>query len=104
MIEKQSGRYITILKSNRGGEYESDKFVEYCREQGISRQFTSRYTPKKNGVVERKNQTIMNMEKSMLKSKSLSNVEFWEEVVSYSVYILNRASSKSVKNKIPYEA
>lgn len=29
LVEKQSVRYIIVLKSDRGGEYDSPKFVEY---------------------------------------------------------------------------
>jgi hypothetical protein len=66
-------------------------------------QTTTRYTPQHNGVVERKNQTIMNMARSMLKVKKLSN-DYWVEAVACSVYILNRSPTISVKDKVPQEA
>jgi hypothetical protein len=65
-------------------------------------QTTASYTPQQNGVAERKNQTIMNMERTLLKEKSLSN-RFWVEAVACSVYLLNRSPTTSVKMKVPQE-
>ena len=62
-----SDRQIKVLRLDRGGEYDLKTFHEYCKQHGIRKQFTTRYTPQQNGVVERKNQTIMNMTRSMLK-------------------------------------
>jgi hypothetical protein len=54
-------------------------------------------------VVEWKNQTIMNMARTLLKEKSLSNI-FWAEAVACSVYLLNRSPTTSLKMKVPQEA
>jgi hypothetical protein len=54
-------------------------------------------------VAERKNQTIMNMARTLLKEKSLSN-RFWVEAVACSVYLLNRSPTTSLKMKVPQEA
>jgi hypothetical protein len=62
-----------------------------------------RYTPQQNGVAERKNITIMEMARSMLTAKHLSN-EYWAEAVATAIYILNRCLTKSVKNRIPQGA
>jgi hypothetical protein len=53
-------------------------------------------------VVERENETIMNMAKSMLRVTNLSN-DYWDEAVSYSIYIINKSPTKSVKDKVPQE-
>jgi hypothetical protein len=66
-------------------------------------QTITRYTPQQNGVAERKNQTIMNMERSLFKEKCLSNL-FWAEYVACSIYLLNRSPTTSVKMKVPQEA
>lgn len=100
MVEKQSDLHIQILILDRGGEYSSNEFLDFCRDHGIKKQFTTKYTPHQNGVVERKNRNIMEMARSMLKAKNLSNV-FWVEVVACVVYILNRSPTKSVKDRIP---
>nr|KYP39285.1 Retrovirus-related Pol polyprotein from transposon TNT 1-94 [Cajanus cajan] len=53
------------------------------------------YSPQQNGVFERKNRTVMEMARSMLKEKGLPNT-FWAEVVYIDVYILNRCPTKVV--------
>jgi transposase InsO family protein len=49
-VEKESGEYITSLRTNKGGEFTSNGFEEFCKVQGISRQLTAAYTPQQNGV------------------------------------------------------
>lgn len=60
-VEKEIGGYITCLRTDRGGEFTSSEFAEFCQSHGISRQLTAAYTPQQNGVSERKNRTIMNV-------------------------------------------
>jgi transposase InsO family protein len=100
MVENESGRTIKIPRSDRGGEYKLNEFIEFCGLHGIKRQFTARYSPQQNRVAERKNQTIMDMARSMLKEKHLSN-EYWGDVVLCSVFILNRSSTKTVRDRVP---
>jgi len=47
-------------------------------------------------MAKRRNQTILNMTRSMLKDKNQLN-EYWKEAVACVVCILTRSSSKSVK-------
>lgn len=103
MAEKQSGYVIKTLRSDRGGEYMSREFQDFCKNNGIHQQYTARYTPQQNGVAERKNRTIMEMARSMFKAKNLPN-EYWGAAVKYAVHILNRCPTKSVENMVPEEA
>ena len=41
MDEKESNRFIKVLRSDRGGEYMSNEFMEFCKYHGIKRQFTA---------------------------------------------------------------
>lgn len=66
LVEKEAGRPIKILQTDRGGEYNSHEFVSFCALHGIKKQLTAAYTPQQNGVCERKNRTIINMVRSML--------------------------------------
>ncbi|WVY94525.1 hypothetical protein V8G54_033613 [Vigna mungo] len=90
--EKQSGKHIKVLRSNRGKEYtfcEFDKFFAY--------------TTQENGVSKRKKRTVMEMAKSMLKEKSIPNT-FWAEAVYIVAYILNRCPTMVVQEKTPIDA
>ncbi|KAI5323960.1 hypothetical protein L3X38_033033 [Prunus dulcis] len=49
-VENLTGRKIKILKSDNGGEYKDNKFLEFCRSEGIKRHFTVKKTPQQNGA------------------------------------------------------
>jgi transposase InsO family protein len=74
-----------------------------CVKSGIKHQFTTPYTPQQNGVVERKNRTVMEMARALLKSMGVPG-KFWAEAVRHAVYLLNRLPSKAMGDRTPYEA
>jgi hypothetical protein len=59
-------------------------------------QLTTPYSPQQNDVVERRNQTVVEIARSMMKAKNLSGY-FWGEAVTAVVYLLNRSPTRSVK-------
>ncbi|KAL4384136.1 hypothetical protein GQ457_15G014370 [Hibiscus cannabinus] len=81
LVEKESGFEIKSLRSDRGGEFTSNKFNDFCKAKGIRRPLTVPRSPQQNGVAERKNKTILNMARSLLKAKNMPK-EFWAEAVS----------------------
>lgn len=103
MVERESGHKLKILRSDRGGEYTSNIFKSYCSEEGIRQQFTAAYSPQQNGIAERKNRTILDMTRSMLKEKELPKL-FWAEAVACAAYLINRSPTKSLKHMTPQEA
>ncbi|KAM7520343.1 hypothetical protein LguiB_019305 [Lonicera macranthoides] len=103
LVEKEMGSPIKVLRTDRGGEYNSHEFVVFCESQGIKRQLTTAYTPQQNGVCERKNRTILNMVRSLLKRSGIPK-NFWPEAVNWSIHVLNRSPTLVVKNMTPEEA
>lgn len=81
MIENEARMKIGCLRSDRGGEFTSKEFNEFCASHGIKRQVTAAFTPQQNGVAERKNRTIMNMVRCLLIEKSMPK-KFWGEAAS----------------------
>ncbi|MCO5547447.1 hypothetical protein L7F22_000896 [Adiantum nelumboides] len=71
MVEKEKDLKVKSIRSDRGGEFFSENFARWCKSEGIRRQLTTPYTPSQNGVVERKNRTIMEMARAMLAHASL---------------------------------
>jgi len=54
----QTSKTIKILRSDNGGEYKSDLFMQLCCDEGIEWQCTVKETPQKNGMAERFNRTL----------------------------------------------
>jgi hypothetical protein len=102
-VEKQSGNYLKILRTNRGGEFLSKEFDSFCADFVILRQLTASYTPQQNGVAERKNRSIVEMAKCMLKAKGLPKI-FWAEAVHTAAYLLNRSPTSALQHRTPFEA
>ncbi|OMO97119.1 Integrase, catalytic core [Corchorus capsularis] len=76
-VENQKERKIKVLRSDRGGEYFFDDFDEFCEEHGIIHQRTAPFTPQHNGVAERKNRTLVDME-----ALASRDAAFWQEAVN----------------------
>ncbi|KAL5827881.1 hypothetical protein ACOSQ3_019732 [Xanthoceras sorbifolium] len=60
-VEKESGHKIKALRSNRGGEFTSKEFLEFCEVNRIRRPLTVSRLPQQNRVAERKNRTILDL-------------------------------------------
>ena len=95
LVENQLNIKLKSLRTDRGHEYLFDLFKTYCDEKGIARQLTIPYTPQQNGVVERRNRTLLDMIRSMMAQAKLS-ISFWGDALMTATYILNRVPSKSV--------
>ena len=87
-VEKETGLFVKCLRTDRGGEFNSNEFNDFCKQSGIKK-LTTAYTPQQNGVAKRKNRTVMNMVCSMLDDKR-NLKSFWPKAVNWSIYILNR--------------
>ena len=74
--EAESGKKLRVLRTDRGGEFTSVEFAAYCADQGVVRHHTAPYSPHQNGIVERRNQMVVGMARSMMKAKSMP-ARFW---------------------------
>ncbi|GJW64219.1 retrovirus-related pol polyprotein from transposon TNT 1-94, partial [Tanacetum coccineum] len=77
---KAKQKNIKILRADRGGEFVSKEFNDFCDEQGIQRLLTTPYSPEQNGVAERKNRTVVKMTR-MLKQKRVFQTLFRVKVL-----------------------
>lgn len=68
----------------------------FCESKGIVHEVTTPYTPQHNGLAERRNRTLLNMVRTMLKLKGLPK-EHWGEAVTTVAYILNKSPTKKLE-------
>ncbi len=102
MVENEVEMKIKCLRSENGGEFNSNEFYSYCEENGIIRHFSVASTPQQNGVLERKNRTAQEMARTILIDSKVSDV-LWVQAVHTIVYTLNICLLRSNSDKTPYE-
>jgi transposase InsO family protein len=79
--QKEFGLPIKKVRSDNGSEFRNTDVEEFLDEKGINHEFLAPYTPQQNGVVERKNRTLINMARTMLDEyKTPSN--YWTEAIN----------------------
>lgn len=79
-VEKESNQVIKVLHTDREGKFCSNNFKTFYEEMGIVRHFTAPYTPQHNGVVERRNRTVLAMGRSLLKERNMPSY-MWGEAI-----------------------
>ena len=100
--ERELGKKVKELRDDKGGEYMSTEFIQYCKENGISRQHTVKSTPQQNPVAERLNRTLSEGVIAMLNQANLP-IGFWGQAVIYLTDILNATPSSLVSKTTSYE-
>ena len=92
-----------MFRTDRGGEFCSNEFNKFCDDTGIQRHYIAPYSPQQNGVVERRNRTVVAMGRSMLKERQVPS-KMWGEEIRHTVYVLNRMPTRSLFGMTPYKA
>jgi transposase InsO family protein len=57
---------IKKIRSDNGTEFKNSQIEGFLEDEGIKHELSSPYTPQQNGVVERKNRTLLDMARTML--------------------------------------
>nr|GEX21144.1 zinc finger, CCHC-type [Tanacetum cinerariifolium] len=100
-VENQLGKTIKFLRSDCGGEYISQEFLEHLKDYGIIAHRTPPYTLQHNDVLARRNRTLVDMVRSMMSQTTLPK-SFWDYALETAARILNMVPTKKVE-KTPYE-
>ncbi|WVY95704.1 hypothetical protein V8G54_027855 [Vigna mungo] len=101
LTKKEIEKNLKLLRTDGDGEYTSREFKHFCKENGIVHEVTAPHTPQHNGLAERRNRTILNMARCMIKEKSVARF-LWGEAVATSAYVLNRCPTKCLTDKVPH--
>jgi len=100
--EKSSGKEIKALRTDAGGEYLNQQFLQYLKEDRIRHIVSPPYSPAQNGLSERMNHTIMEGARCLLEDAKISK-EFWGHAVLTAAHIHNRLPSTSQRGISPIE-
>jgi hypothetical protein len=92
---------LRVFQSDGGGEYLSTKFKHYLFTKGIVHQMSCPYTPKQNGLAERKHRYILETAITLLQTAHLPP-KFWFRACATSIYLINRMPCQILQLKSPY--
>jgi transposase InsO family protein len=87
--QNEFGLRIKKIRSENGTEFKNSQIEGFLEEEGIKHEFSSLYTPQQNGVVERKNRTLLDMERTMLDEYKTPD-RFWAEAINTACYSINQ--------------
>nr|GEZ49262.1 retrovirus-related Pol polyprotein from transposon TNT 1-94 [Tanacetum cinerariifolium] len=93
---------VIIIKTDNGTEFKNQVLKEYFDTVGISHQMSSVRTPQQNGVVERRNRTLVEAARTML-IFSRAPLSLWAEAIATTCFTQNRSIIHRRFNKTPYE-
>ncbi|KAL8120799.1 hypothetical protein AgCh_017833 [Apium graveolens] len=86
---------------DNGTEFKNLIMEEFCKNHVIKQEFSAPGTPQQNGVVERKNRTLIEAARTMLEEAKLPTY-FWAEAVHTACFTQN-ATLINKQGKTPYE-
>jgi hypothetical protein len=93
---------IKKIRSDNGTEFKNSQIECFVEDEGIKHEFSSPYTPQQNGVVERKNRTLLDMARTMLDEYKTPD-RFWAEAINTACYSINRLYLHRILKKTSYE-
>ncbi|GJR36191.1 retrovirus-related pol polyprotein from transposon TNT 1-94 [Tanacetum coccineum] len=93
---------VRFIRTDNGTEFVNQVMSEYYEGVGIFHQKSVPRTPQQNGVVERRNRTLVEAARTMM-IFSKAPMFLWAEAVATACYTQNRSLIHTRHNKTPYE-
>jgi hypothetical protein len=93
---------LKAIRSDNRTEFRNASFDGFCLEHVIEQQFLVPRIPQQNGVVERKNRTLVEMARMMLDEHETPR-HFWDDAISTACYVSNRIFLRSILLLTPFE-
>jgi len=98
---KKKGLYVVSVRSDHGDEFKNESFENFYEENGIHHNFSAPRIPQQNGVVERKNRSLEEGARTLLKGTRLPKY-FWADAIHTICYTLNRVLIRILCNNMTF--
>nr|GFC31707.1 retrovirus-related Pol polyprotein from transposon TNT 1-94 [Tanacetum cinerariifolium] len=93
---------VQCIRTDNGTEFKNKTLAKFFDEVGITQQFSAARTLQQNGVVERRNQTLVEVTRTMLTFANLP-LFLWAEAITTACFTQNHSIIHKRFDKIPYE-
>ncbi|GJS91897.1 retrovirus-related pol polyprotein from transposon TNT 1-94 [Tanacetum coccineum] len=101
-IQVGLNKIVRFIRTDNGTEFVNKTLYDHYEKVGIFHQKTVPRTPQQNGVVERRNRTLVEAARTML-IFSKAPMFLWAEAVATACYTQNRSLIHTRHDKTPYE-
>jgi len=101
-VHTQLDRMPKTIRVDNGSEYINQELRAWCAERGIEITTNAPYSHAQHGNAERPNRTLMELARAMLIEKHLP-LFLWQEAVRYAAYVRERAPTRALDSRTPYE-
>ncbi|GJS45479.1 retrovirus-related pol polyprotein from transposon TNT 1-94 [Tanacetum coccineum] len=102
MIQVRLNATVRNIRTDNGTEFVNQTLRDYYEQVGISHETSVARTPQQNGVVERRNRTLVEAARTML-IYAKAPLFLWAEAVATACYTQNRSIIRRRHGKTPYE-
>jgi hypothetical protein len=93
---------VKNIRSDNSSEFRNTKVEEFLDEEGIKHELSAPYTPQQNGIIERKNRTLIEAARTILDEYKTPD-SFWAEAINTACHAANCAYIHKHLNKTTYE-
>nr|GFC33162.1 retrovirus-related Pol polyprotein from transposon TNT 1-94 [Tanacetum cinerariifolium] len=101
LVQRGLQAQVRIVRTDKGTKFLNLTLHVYFAAEGINNQTSVARTPEQNGVVERRNQTLVESARTMLSVAKVS-LFFWAEAIATSCFTQNRSLVIPRHEKTPY--
>jgi transposase InsO family protein len=101
-LNNEHSNCLKAIRSDNWTEFRNVSFDQFSLEHGVDQQFSAPHVSQQNGVVERKNRTLVEMARMML-NEHMTLRCFWADAISTAWYISNQIFLRLILHLIPFE-
>ena len=101
VLDRIPNAKVRFPRSDNGTEFRNSLLEGFCKDEGIVQQFSAAQTPHQNGVVEKKNRTLIESARTMLHDAKQPTY-FWAEAINTACYTQNRCMINKTHGNTPY--
>nr|GEV18596.1 retrovirus-related Pol polyprotein from transposon TNT 1-94 [Tanacetum cinerariifolium] len=94
--------WVQRVRTDNGTKFKNKTLAKFFDKVGITQQFSSIRKPQQNGVMERRNRTLVEVARTMLTFANLPSF-LWAEAIATACFTQNRSIIHKHFDKTPYE-
>ncbi|GJU47266.1 retrovirus-related pol polyprotein from transposon TNT 1-94 [Tanacetum coccineum] len=101
LVQRGLHAQVTTVRTDKGTEFLNKSLHAYFAKEGIRHETSTARTPEQNGVVERRNRTLVEAARTMLSAAKVP-LFFWAEAITTACFTQNRSLVIPRHEKTPY--